>query len=150
AQPIYMRLCRAIRFAVLAHQLRPGDRLPSTRILAIELGVSRNTTESAYLQLENEGLLERRIGDGSYVAQPKQPSLSATIHPAPSAAEGVEGKLPQSTAVRAGHNIDCPAGQARAFDIGTPALDVFPYEQWHKLLTRCSRTVGRDLLGFGD
>ena len=50
-------------------QLSDGDRLPSSRALARELGVSRSVTEQAYDQLVAEGWLEARRGSGTYVSR---------------------------------------------------------------------------------
>ncbi|GHO60902.1 aminotransferase class I/II-fold pyridoxal phosphate-dependent enzyme [Ktedonobacter robiniae] len=61
---LYDRLCRAI----LNRQLPPGQRLPSTRDLANELRISRNTASNAYEQLCAEGYIERRVGHGTWVA----------------------------------------------------------------------------------
>lgn len=57
-----------IRGAILEGRLAPGVRLPSTRTLAGELGLSRTTAEEAYGQLVAEGYVARRVGDGTYVS----------------------------------------------------------------------------------
>src|SRR5262244_2110759 len=64
AQQIY----HALRHAILAGQLAPGARLPATRSLAHELGVSRNTVLLAYDQLLAEGYTVGQTGSGTYVA----------------------------------------------------------------------------------
>src|SRR2546423_9030372 len=64
AQQIY----HALRRAILAGQLAPGARLPATRALAYELGVSRNTVLLAYDQLLAEGYTVGQTGSGTYVA----------------------------------------------------------------------------------
>src|SRR5437763_12735809 len=56
-----------LRHAILHGQLQPGTRLPSTRALADERGVSRNTVLNAYEQLLAEGYLEGKVGSGTYV-----------------------------------------------------------------------------------
>ncbi|HET7641390.1 MAG TPA: winged helix-turn-helix domain-containing protein, partial [Ktedonobacteraceae bacterium] len=72
--PLYRQLYERLRAEILAGQLEAGARLPSTRLLASELGVSRNTTALAYEQLQLEGYIESRVGDGTRVAclQPEQ------------------------------------------------------------------------------
>ena len=62
------RLCAALREAVRTGQAVLGERLPSTRDLARDLGLSRVTVEAAYAQLETEGYLHRHVGQGSFVA----------------------------------------------------------------------------------
>src|SRR5690348_16546875 len=72
--PLYRQLYERLRGSILTGQLEAGTRLPSTRVLASELGVSRTTTALAYEQLQMEGYLESRVGDGTRVAllQPEQ------------------------------------------------------------------------------
>src|SRR6187402_1453075 len=62
------QLSGRIRELVVAGTLSRGDRLPSSRALAADLGVSRSVTEQAYEQLLAEGWLETRRGAGTYVA----------------------------------------------------------------------------------
>jgi GntR family transcriptional regulator / MocR family aminotransferase len=67
-QPLAAQLYANLRSAILSGQLRPGARLPATRVLAQEIGVSRNTVVSAFEQLEIEGYLDARIGSGTRIA----------------------------------------------------------------------------------
>jgi len=62
------QLTRALKDAVLNGRLRSGDRLPATRALASELGLSRNTVLACYEELAAEGFLQGKVGSGSYVA----------------------------------------------------------------------------------
>ena len=73
-EPLYRQLYFAIREAILEGRLRPGTRLPSTRSLASDLDVSRNTVVIAFDQLLAEGYVEGRTGAGS-VAIPARSSL---------------------------------------------------------------------------
>jgi len=68
--PLYLRLQSAIREAVAAGALVPGDALPAERELATELGISRVTVRKALAGLVEAGLLTQRRGSGTYVAQP--------------------------------------------------------------------------------
>ncbi|MEK9754035.1 MAG: winged helix-turn-helix domain-containing protein, partial [Rhodospirillaceae bacterium] len=67
-QPAYRQIYDQIRLAILAGRLRPGSRLPSSRGLAAELGVSRNTVLSAFDMLVNEGYTEGGVGSGTRVS----------------------------------------------------------------------------------
>src|SRR5690606_18925809 len=67
--PVYGQLVRALKSAVLEGRLAPGSRLPATRALAAELGLSRNSVLIAYDQLCAEGFVEGRVGSGTYVAE---------------------------------------------------------------------------------
>src|SRR5215470_7059861 len=68
-EPLFQRLYGQLRQAVLEGRLRPGTRLPATRLLADDLGVSRNTVLTAYDQLASEGFLELRHRSGVFVAE---------------------------------------------------------------------------------
>ena len=68
--PAYQQVTRALRTAILNGSLCAGTRLPPTRALAQDLGMSRITVLSAYDQLRTEGYLQSRVGSGSYVSAP--------------------------------------------------------------------------------
>src|SRR6476659_3784511 len=74
--PLGVQLSGQIRDLVLAGTLARGDRLPSTRSLATDLGVARSVTEQAYDQLLAEGWLEGRRGAGTFVASAGRPTSS--------------------------------------------------------------------------
>jgi GntR family transcriptional regulator len=75
--PIYRQLVTQVVLAVLCGDLRPGDRLPSTRELARRFALHPNTVSAGYRQLEKEGWTERRRGSGIYVrAQAEEPSTA--------------------------------------------------------------------------
>src|SRR5881296_1135536 len=65
--PIYAQLDRALRAAIAAGRLRPGDQLPTVRHLAVDLRVNANTVARVYTDLERDGVLETRRGVGSFV-----------------------------------------------------------------------------------
>lgn len=69
--PASTQLLNQIRFAIASRQFPPGHRLPSTRALAMQTGLHRNTISKVYRQLEDDGLVESLAGSGIYVrAQP--------------------------------------------------------------------------------
>lgn len=75
--PRYLQLFRALKQAVLEQRLVAGSRLPATRTLAAELGLSRNTVVAAYELLRAEHLALARVGSGSFVAErawPRRPT----------------------------------------------------------------------------
>ena len=92
---LYQQLYQSLRHAILAGQLAPGTRLPATRTMARELGVSRNTVLLAYEQLLAEGYAVGQTGSGTYVAS----SLPDAMLTAVAAPEAVES-LPQEAAPR--------------------------------------------------
>jgi len=66
--PITRQIAAQIRAQCASEALKPGDRLPSVRALAAELAVNQNTILRVYERLTAEGLLERRHGEGTFVA----------------------------------------------------------------------------------
>lgn len=71
--PIYRQLVTQMVLAVLCGDLRPGDRLPSTRELARRFALHPNTVSAGYRQLEKEGWTERRRGSGIYIRAHAEP-----------------------------------------------------------------------------
>lgn len=69
--PVYIRIHDAIKEKIEANHWKIGDRLPSERDLSIQFGVSRMTLRQAIQTLADEGILERKIGSGTYVARQK-------------------------------------------------------------------------------
>src|SRR5580700_8537992 len=67
--PLYRWLYEELRTGILAGHLRPGMRLPATRDLAVQYGLSRPTIVTAFEQLRSEGYVEGKVGSGTYVSQ---------------------------------------------------------------------------------
>jgi len=65
--PIYAQLDRGLRAAMATSRLRPGDRLPTVRQLAVELRINANTVARVYADLERAGAIETKRGVGSFV-----------------------------------------------------------------------------------
>ncbi|MBI9046984.1 MAG: winged helix-turn-helix transcriptional regulator [Anaerolineaceae bacterium] len=68
-KPLFRQLYEQLRDAILAGSLSAGTRLPSSRSLADELGVSRTTVMNAFEELAAEGYVEGRVGAGTYVSE---------------------------------------------------------------------------------
>ncbi len=68
AQPIYRQLHRLLQQAILSRELPAGTRVPSSRLLATELGIARNTVTQVYEQLVLEGYVSSATGRGTFVA----------------------------------------------------------------------------------
>lgn len=75
--PIYLQIKEQIRGGVAAGSLRCGDKLASVRELAVNLRVNPNTVARAYRELETEGFLESRKGQGTFIGETSRP-LSVT------------------------------------------------------------------------
>jgi GntR family transcriptional regulator len=69
--PVYVQIAEDFLEKIAIGELAPGERLPSERELSKKLKVSRMTVRAALRVLDNQGLLVRRTGDGTYIAQPK-------------------------------------------------------------------------------
>src|SRR5260221_6686463 len=65
--PLYIQLRDQLRALVHAGDLRPGDRIPASRELALVLGVHRTTVANAYAELESEGLIQGHVGRGTFI-----------------------------------------------------------------------------------
>jgi len=92
--PLAAQLADALRTAARAGALRVGERLPSTRSLATDLGVSRTVTAAAYDQLLAEGWVAGRRGAGTFVvAVPpgvREPDTGPRPNPTPNRAGTVD------------------------------------------------------------
>lgn len=78
-EPIYAQITRQIKQHILSGALRPGDALPSIRLLARELRISVITTKRAYEDLERDGFILTQQGRGSFVAE-QNPALLREEH----------------------------------------------------------------------
>jgi len=67
--PLYAQLERAIRVAIATGRLRPGDKLPTVRQLAVDLRINANTVAKVYGELERAGVLETQRGVGTFVQE---------------------------------------------------------------------------------
>jgi len=152
--PLYYQVYQRLRAAILLGQLSPGTRLPSTRQMANDLGVSRNTLMSAFDQLIAEGYVEGRVGSGTFVS-PTLPEelLEARLKTKPSLqiqsdqrSLSARGKVLEKTCVTVARRAP---GKIRPFIPGIPALDEFPMSLWSRLVARHWRDESRGLLNYG-
>ncbi len=144
ADPLYRQLEKQLRTLILERRLEPGARLPSTRRLAADLEVARNTVINAYDQLILEGYLVTAKGSGTRVAH----DLPEELLHAPGGKDrpaAVANRLPLSPAGRRiasfsswilGQSFASP----RPFRPHTAASDAFPRQLWARLATRRLRS----------
>jgi len=139
------RLYLAVRQAILAGRLPAGSELPSTRALAAELGIARNTVLRAYEQLLAEGYVEGRQGSGTFVSEAVAPAHGTTRPRA--------DRLPPIVLSQRGRNVlDGAASsrlQAGAFMPGVPDVSHFPFNVWRRLVARQLRHEQRQLAQYG-
>jgi len=69
--PIYRQIIQQIEYAILSGRMKPGDRLPTIRSLAVELKTNPNTIARAYSELEIRGILATQVGSGTYISDKK-------------------------------------------------------------------------------
>ena len=141
----------SIRQAILDGVVVPGTRLPSSRALAADLGVSRTTTLLAVQQLQAEGYLTARRGSGTMVAAELPDDLVQRRSPRPASRSKHPALSRRGVAVVASppgaQRVD---GPPRAFRLGTPAVDLFPVTLWSRLVNRRLRSVTSSQLDYGD
>jgi GntR family transcriptional regulator / MocR family aminotransferase len=149
-QPTYARICDRIREAIASGALVPNARLPSSRTLAKDLGVARNTVDCALAQLVADGYVVRHRGAGSFVAArlperdarpigPKRANKKVTTVPRLSQRAATLQAYP-------GHNRPLTA---IPFTPSLPPLDLFPRKVWNRLLAREASRSGNDYWAYG-
>ncbi|MFL6229432.1 MAG: PLP-dependent aminotransferase family protein [Pyrinomonadaceae bacterium] len=152
--PLYRQLYDSLRESILTGRLTPGTRLQSSREIAKELCVSRNTVVNAFDQLLAEGYLEGQVGSGTYVSRalPEDLFNVKTTTRSCTRAVGKEARLSARGKVFASFAPNVPRApeKVRAFQSGIPALDAFPFETWAKLAAKHWRRPADSLLGYGE
>lgn len=144
--PIGVRIQNAIRRQLGNGSLKAFERLPSTRLLSKELSVARETVELAYQHLEAEGYLIRRHGSGTFVSETGAQLATFQIS---------TGKKARSLHLsERGKKIQC-SGRVQdpvplPFAAAFPDVRSFPIDLWKKTLSRVSRRLGTDALGYCD
>jgi GntR family transcriptional regulator / MocR family aminotransferase len=152
--PLHRQLYEGLRSAILSGRLKPGARLPSTRQLAADLNVSRNTVMEAFTQLVAEGYLTSAMGSGTRVSTTLPDHLlTARPEAARRADPPAAPRLSQRGQLIAGVPPVPTTSWRRpvAFYPGIPAYELFPSTIWRRLLVRrWADGVDRTLLDYGD
>jgi GntR family transcriptional regulator / MocR family aminotransferase len=149
-EPLFRQVYQGLRQAILSGTFRAGDRLPSTRDLASELGISRTVVLLAYDQLVAEGFAAGRGGSGTFVAQglngsrPNKQNKSAKL------------QLSRYGEIAAGvaSTVDFPGRRSipLRYDFaygGRGDVDTFPFEMWRRILLRHAREAPVRELDYG-
>jgi GntR family transcriptional regulator/MocR family aminotransferase len=152
---MYRQLYEWFRRAILAGQLRPGQRVPSTRSLAAELRVSRIPVSGAYEQLQAEGYFETFVGAGTCVASSiPDDAFGPAIGKVLGASRQMSNRKALRKVSRRVALMRVPAqtwsNQLVAFRVSLPALEHFPTRVWSQVLNRHSRKPTRQLMAYGD
>ena len=152
AKPLHRQVYDSYRAAIVEGRLRPGQRLPSTRVLASEIGISRFPVLNAYAQLLAEGYLESRIGAGTVVSSslpdqvvPRKPAhtLQAAIRSGPRAVAQRCSMLPRTESF--------PWARVWGpFRVGQVAFEQFPIQVWQSLVARRCKRMDERSAHYGD
>jgi len=136
--PLHAQLTRALKVALAHGRAGQGAKLPPTRALARDLGLSRNTVLTAYEQLRAEGFMEARVGSGSFVTAPLM--TEAANDPQPMVAP------PQTAYARRAREIHDPSWVGRrnqtparfSFQYGLPLVNPALTTAWGRELARAA------------
>ncbi len=154
--PLYRQIVDGLREGIRRGQIAPGTRLPSTRAIAEEYGVSRNTVLQVFDTLTSEGYLSGRVGAGTYVVD-VLPEAHMLVRPqtgggsASTASLGGGGDFPFRSLSRWGRNLmSSPtmglAERPTPFMPDLPDLREFPIKTWLRALNETSGRLAGELL----
>ena len=158
AEPLHEQLYRQIRDELRSGSFADGSsRLPSSRALAVDLGISRLTVSLAFSKLHAEGYLQSKVRSGTFVANPlPEMFLNASK---PTAAPAIERRLRVSDRVQAipdkrvGKELDLGiSGATSGVSLipGHPAVDEFPIATWEGLRAQVLAKKGAALLRYAS
>jgi GntR family transcriptional regulator/MocR family aminotransferase len=148
--PIYRQIEDFLRQMILDGALLPSQKLPSTRELALELGVSRITIKSVYEQLISEGYVQGKTGAGTFVSEglegetPVVPAINTTRK------DYLDGNFSQTAEHISFSQASARYGSILPFRPGVPALDKFPVKRWNKYLSRATTKSDIANFSYGD
>lgn len=147
--PLFRQVYMHLRESILSGNLVAGEKLPSTRDLAEQLGISRTVALMAYDQLLAEGFASGRPGSGTYVASgvaaplPGSKAKSAPLRLSRFGSSAASAWSRMNFPVRATHP------QLYDFAYGRSDVGAFPFEMWRRLLLRCARKAPVSEFDYG-
>lgn len=146
---LIIQICTHLREFILSGSLKAGGRLPSTRTLANELNVARTTIVECFERLAAEGLIETRVGAGTFVSQALRNELQVVPAQKPVISEK-SARLAQSMTSASSRFVPRLVHEQRPFTTATPAYDAFPMAQWVRLSSKHWREARKDILGYPE
>ncbi|TCK38188.1 GntR family transcriptional regulator [Paraburkholderia sp. BL8N3] len=144
-QPIYRQLHGLLQHAILSRELPAGTKVPSSRLLAAELGVGRNTVTQVYEQLALEGYVSSATGRGTFVADSAPDEI--VFDEAPARIEAAPAVL-SARGERLIEGAGVSKRQGGAFMPGVPDVSRFPARVWSRLHAKYWRRLRPDLLTY--
>ena len=151
SRPSYLRIADGLRQAIQSGRLKPGERLPSCRRLAVMLGVHRHTVTSAADELVAEGWLkggERRAHRVAAVL-PSEFFTSRTGQAAPRSLKTLRWRLVREPGALKG-GVAVARQHRYTFAGGVPDLRLFPYDEFRACVAQALRGTSSGLGGYGD
>jgi len=140
--PLHGRIQRGIRQLILDGALKAGSPLPASRGLAQSLGVSRDTVETAYAQLEAEGFIVRRVGSGSFVSEHATPLRQRPSRRVNKGAPSSSARISQRGRAMFSAGGLRDFSEPRAFAPGLPETRRFPLQTWERIQRQVLRDYG--------
>lgn len=152
SKPLHKQVYDGFCTAILKRQLRAGQRVPSSRALAMELRVSRIPVLNAYSQLLAEGYFETRFGSGTFVSNslPEQWVSSEGGSLVSPKARSDRQLISKRAALLPAYKPAPWTNKWGAFIVGQLAFEHFPFQIWSSLLNRHVRNVRINSLHYGD
>jgi GntR family transcriptional regulator/MocR family aminotransferase len=149
-RPAHARISERIRAAIASGALAQKARLPSSRTLAHDFGLARNTVDEALSQLVAEGLIVRRRGAGSFVSD-RLPKSSPPPQAARRVTKGrvVETRISKRAKALQGYPGHYKPIQAVPFTPSLPPGEFYPRKIWKRLLTREAARSGTGYWEYG-
>ncbi|MDR7332976.1 PLP-dependent aminotransferase family protein [Roseateles asaccharophilus] len=138
----------ALREAIASGRLAPGLRLPSSRELAAQVGVSRNTAVAAYELLASEGWLESRGAGGSFVAE--LPRAAVEVSDRASVAPWADSRWLRGEGGSWPASLVSGPAPAYHFKTGMPEVAGFPFDVLRRLHTRALQAAAREPARYPD
>lgn len=151
-KPLHRQIYDGYRAAIVEGRLRPGQRIPSTRVLATEIAVSRFPVLNAYAQLLAEGYLESRVGAGTVVSGslPEQLTRSEPAGAIRKPSESGPRLVATRCAAMPGSKAFPWLRSWGAFRVGQVAFAQFPLHAWASLVARRCRSMNAASAHYGD
>lgn len=151
-QELWRWLYTELRSAILDGRLKSGSRMPSTRSLANQYGLSRGTVVAAFNQLQEEGYVSSELSAGTFVAftpaakeeSPRRRNTPTRVASRATLGRHTKGLFHPRFVLSSSRSI------GMAFRSYEPAIDLFPVELWARVAARVYRNAPRSLYGQGD
>jgi DNA-binding transcriptional MocR family regulator len=151
--PLYVQLRDQLRALVNTGGLRPGDRIPASRELAVQLGVHRTTIANAYAELESEGLISGHVGRGTFICDGSERHKTYPLSGPPASNGAFRWETlfadERSEEVLSRMTQEAPRNSI-SFVMAKPATEFFPVTDLRNCSNAVWRREGPEILQFGS